>query len=150
MTAYTAAIGSSATLTSGLAIALQFPANPADLVAILSQVISYVLVLVAGYLFNASIRQGRELAALHRGTAAKEDVVSIKVLSEVHAGNIETLQAAAASVDTRIMESRHAIRNEVGALIGEMELRLDARLGELRQGQQELRHWLDRGGGRAP
>lgn len=107
----------------------------------LGEVISGVLVLLSGYLFTASIRQGRDLAKL-------------QVKEQVDADNVAVLQGEVASVDRRIADSRHAIRTEMAVVVAQVEDRIDARFQELRtqletratelrEGQEAIRRWLE-------
>jgi len=99
--------------------------SPGQVQVSLGEVIGGVLLMLSTYLFTASIRQGKEITKLQA--------------QEIHnADSIAILQGEAATIDRRIADSRHAIRNELGAMLGEMELRLDARMKEFREGQEKL------------
>jgi hypothetical protein len=96
----------------------------------LGEVLSGFLLLVSGYLFRASITHGKELAAL-------------QVKEQADADNIAVLQHEVATVDKRVADSRHGIRNELTVLVAQVEDRIDARFKELRDGQEALRRWLE-------
>ena len=119
-------------LFSGLsmfaAIKIQAGVTP-DIPISLSEIISGILLLLCGYLFNSSIRQGKDIAKL-------------QVFAQANADNIAILQGEAATIDKRITESRHGIRGELGIIIAQMEDRLDKRLVELRMGQEDIRRTI--------
>ncbi len=110
----------------------------------LGEVIAGFLLLLCGFLFTSSIRQGNQIAALQRGSAAKEDVVKVTVDTQHNADDIAVLQGEAATVDRRIQESRHALRGELGVSIAQLEDRMDARFTELRGTLEGIRRWLER------
>lgn len=101
-----------------------------DIPVSLGQVVSGVLLLLTSYLFTASIRVGREIARL-------------QVKEQVDADNVAILQGEVATVDKRIGDSRHGIRNEMAVLVAQVEDRIDARFKELREGQESIRRWLE-------
>lgn len=97
---------------------------------VLFQALAGLLALVSGYLFRASITQGQEVARL-------------SVKQQTDADNIAVLQHEVATVDKRIADARHGIRNELTVLVAQVEDRIDARFKELRDGQEALRRWLE-------
>lgn len=113
------------------ALLLEAQSGSAGLVQVsLGEVISGVLVFVSGYLFTASIRQGRDIAKL-------------QVKEQTDADDIAVLQGEAATVDRRLADSRHALRGEMTVLVAQVEDRIDARFKELRDGQEAIRRWLE-------
>jgi len=112
---------SGVTVLTGVLLWAQLPVSGVQVS--LGEVIGGILLMLSTYLFTASIRQGKEITKLEA--------------QEVHnADSIAMLQGEAATVDRRIADSRHALRNEFAGMLGEMELRLDARLKEVRESQE--------------
>lgn len=97
---------------------------------VLFQALAGLLALVSGYLFRASITQGQEVARL-------------QVKEQANADNIAVLQGEVGTVDKRIGDSRHGIRNEMAVLVAQVEDRIDQRFKELRDGQESIRRWLE-------
>lgn len=83
------------------------------------------------FLFGMFIRQGNRLAALDASTARKDEVAKLEAYALRNREEIVRLDGDSRTIDRRIQDSRHMLKNEITPVIAMLENRLAERLDKL-------------------
>lgn len=112
-------------------------------------IVTSTLTGICVFLFTMFIRQGNKLARLEGETAKATTVAALEAYQRRNKDDLERLDSESRSVDKRISDSRHLVKNEMTPLIAASELRLSAEnealWASVRGLEQRLGQHIDKG-----
>lgn len=112
-------------------------------------IVTSALAGISVFLFAMFIRQGNRLARLEGETAKATDVAALGAYSRGNKEDIDKLDAESRTIDKRITDSRHLVKNEMVPLMAASELRVmaenEALWAALRSVEQRVSTHIDKG-----